>query len=431
MPKPDSSQPSLPSLQPPGEAEANAEALERASDQLGEASEAVAAARGEMQQAAARGGAAAQEARAAEEALEAAEEALADASEQLAEAASEGGGDPAELQESVAAAQEALAAAEQALAAAEAAAEQEALADAASSGDEEPLPAAEEIPAGGGAESLAAAEDSPAGGGASGGGAPDSGAPGGGASGAGAAGGGEAGGASGGGGLAGSEEPAAGGGAPGVLVVAVSGAQRSLEQSQTAIDGAIRALIIAGVYEPGSSGSLDEAGGLPAGGVLVLMPGQPDENDKVAQLEGELEQTLVVIDGRLLEERDRLANQRPGGIPDLPGIGGDETFGEDPGAEAEALLEELGGDGMETGIAGESDEELPAGAVADTGPDESGDGQRASNTQRPDNIPDNIPDGSDDDIVARQIREAAMNETDPVLREKLWREYINYKKGGG
>ncbi len=47
------------------------------------------------------------------------------------------------------------------------------------------------------------------------------------------------------------------------------------------------------------------------------------------------------------------------------------------------------------------------------------------------NIPKDIGDGSDDDVVARQIREAAMNEEDPVLREKLWQEYRNYKKSLG
>ncbi|GAA5318747.1 MAG: hypothetical protein Aseana_08100 [Candidatus Pelagadaptatus aseana] len=41
--------------------------------------------------------------------------------------------------------------------------------------------------------------------------------------------------------------------------------------------------------------------------------------------------------------------------------------------------------------------------------------------------PADIPDGSDDDVVARQIREAAEQETDPVLREKLWEEYRQYK----
>ena len=34
----------------------------------------------------------------------------------------------------------------------------------------------------------------------------------------------------------------------------------------------------------------------------------------------------------------------------------------------------------------------------------------------------------DDDIVARQLREAAEKETDPVLKEKLWKEYEAYKK---
>jgi hypothetical protein len=37
-------------------------------------------------------------------------------------------------------------------------------------------------------------------------------------------------------------------------------------------------------------------------------------------------------------------------------------------------------------------------------------------------------DEEDDDIVARQLREAAENETDPELKEKLWKEYEEYKK---
>jgi hypothetical protein len=38
------------------------------------------------------------------------------------------------------------------------------------------------------------------------------------------------------------------------------------------------------------------------------------------------------------------------------------------------------------------------------------------------------PPADDDDIVARQLREAAEAETDPVLKEKLWKEYDAYKK---
>jgi hypothetical protein len=38
-----------------------------------------------------------------------------------------------------------------------------------------------------------------------------------------------------------------------------------------------------------------------------------------------------------------------------------------------------------------------------------------------------VPDGSDDDIVARRLRKAAEQETDPELRDKLWKEYADYK----
>ena len=42
-------------------------------------------------------------------------------------------------------------------------------------------------------------------------------------------------------------------------------------------------------------------------------------------------------------------------------------------------------------------------------------------------LPDDIGDGQGDNIVERQIREAAMRESDPVLREKLWDEYRRVK----
>ena len=46
----------------------------------------------------------------------------------------------------------------------------------------------------------------------------------------------------------------------------------------------------------------------------------------------------------------------------------------------------------------------------------------------PSDVPADIPDGRDDDIVARQLREAAMKEMDPELRERLWEEYRKYKQ---
>ena len=77
-----------------------------------------------------------------------------------------------------------------------------------------------------------------------------------------------------------------------------------------------------------------------------------------------------------------------------------------------------------------------AGGQADTAsglghtPDESGEtrpGDYQHTAVGP--IPADLPDGRDDDIVARQLREAASKENDPVLREKLWEEYRRYKRG--
>ena len=41
--------------------------------------------------------------------------------------------------------------------------------------------------------------------------------------------------------------------------------------------------------------------------------------------------------------------------------------------------------------------------------------------------PDDIEAVIDDDIVAKQLREAALAEEDPELRERLWEEYRKYK----
>jgi hypothetical protein len=49
-----------------------------------------------------------------------------------------------------------------------------------------------------------------------------------------------------------------------------------------------------------------------------------------------------------------------------------------------------------------------------------------SDEQVRERTPDDIPILVDDDIIARQLREAALAEDDPVLRERLWEEYRKY-----
>ena len=42
-------------------------------------------------------------------------------------------------------------------------------------------------------------------------------------------------------------------------------------------------------------------------------------------------------------------------------------------------------------------------------------------------IPDDIPPADNDSILEEQIRQAAINETDPGIQAKLWNEYRKYK----
>jgi len=41
--------------------------------------------------------------------------------------------------------------------------------------------------------------------------------------------------------------------------------------------------------------------------------------------------------------------------------------------------------------------------------------------------PDDIPPVDNDSVLEAQIRQAAMNERDPIIKEKLWNEYRKYK----
>jgi hypothetical protein len=94
--------------------------------------------------------------------------------------------------------------------------------------------------------------------------------------------------------------------------------------------------------------------------------------------------------------------------------GGQQTGGEDQEYSAQG------------GASGGSPD-TPQGEPSESAPGESVGGDQAQTDNG--RIPPDVGDGSDDDIVARQLREAAEKEEDPELREKLWDEYRAYKKG--
>jgi hypothetical protein len=149
--------------------------------------------------------------------------------------------------------------------------------------------------------------------------------------------------------------------------------------------------------------------------------------DKRAQIDRRFDETFAVFDERMRKEQETISQERAG-------------RGSGSGPAGGAVEGEESGDGQ----SGEGDEgegmpgEDPYGENAGRGEsagERSGEqgggggvGGGSAGGSGPNTVPADIPDGRDDDIVARQLREAAMKEKDPELRERLWEEYRQYKK---
>jgi len=158
--------------------------------------------------------------------------------------------------------------------------------------------------------------------------------------------------------------------------------------------------------------------------------------ERVAILEGQLEESMATYDGMILRERDYVLSRgnQQGSEEELEAADAEGT----PYDEADEESGEGEGEGNNGGSpppAGPEGEEQNSGNGSNQSTS-SGGGTRPAGDQHRDGDfshqgsyapPEDIPSGSDDDVVARQIREAAMNEADPVLREKLWQEYRKYK----
>ena len=174
----------------------------------------------------------------------------------------------------------------------------------------------------------------------------------------------------------------------------------------------------------------------------MLNPSIPEEQvvDEVTALDRQLDSSLADFDEMLLKELDLIQTKSSEKLQDLA-------------QEAEAAAQRLRDKGIEIDSdakvesadspqdsseeAKEADKEkgaLEAGKESrskdgrdDTAvtskKDKSREGVQGSSRH-----PKNRYDPRDDDIVARQLREAAEKESDPELKEKLWKEYEQYKK---
>jgi len=165
----------------------------------------------------------------------------------------------------------------------------------------------------------------------------------------------------------------------------------------------------------------------------------PDE--RRGQIDRRFDETFAVFDERMRKEQETISQERAGRAGSAGAVGGGGTAEEQAAGEGAAAGEGEGEQGTgEEGAGAEGSAGGEDGTAGDEGSgDQQGTGQQGGGSGvggggpkgggGPGGIPSDIPDGRDDDIVARQLREAAMKETDPELRERLWDEYRKYKQG--
>jgi hypothetical protein len=141
------------------------------------------------------------------------------------------------------------------------------------------------------------------------------------------------------------------------------------------------------------------------------------------------------LDGSLEDFDDAIASSGGGSGPDTIDI---LTRSGASGGSATGPLFEEGDIGSADGPIENSDIEERAGEGAPPGTESGQPTQTASNSTVGEGgtpgevipVPEDIDDGRGDNIVLRQIRDAAMKEPDPILREKLWDEYRRIKNQG-
>lgn len=245
------------------------------------------------------------------------------------------------------------------------------------------------------------------GGGSSGGGSSDGGSsgggmgmPGGGSSGGGSSGGGMGmpGGGSSGGGATGSTMPSGDVQMPGGGMGSPDGGDAGSSGGEECQDG--------GITGGGFGGG---AGCDPSGGVGQF-PGDPDRAEELGE---ELDKSIGDFDEALGEEQRKVAS-----------VGRDtEGFGDGSGGAGGTI----GLGEQAAGASSSSGGGSGAGGAAGGGASQAGPLDGMSDQEIQARTPDDIEVAAYDDIVARQLREAATAEDDPELRERLWEEYRKYK----
>lgn len=158
-----------------------------------------------------------------------------------------------------------------------------------------------------------------------------------------------------------------------------------------------------------------------------------DPADRLKALDRQFNESLAAFDELLLKELRLIqaaSAKRMQGLAEAAaeagrqaGEKGQGASSAEKGSTAETEGSGTEGTGSEKAGAGTGQAKTSEGRGKPGGA--AGSGQGAGGWGAP---PSSYTPSPDDDIVARQLREAAEKETDPELKAKLWKEYEAYKK---
>lgn len=206
-------------------------------------------------------------------------------------------------------------------------------------------------------------------------------------------------------------------------------------------------------YDCGAGGRASaggaQAGGSPGEDTVAALPA-PETARTESETVGSIEDALRRIESDLDElTRRKTEEARAAGASDgVPGDGagrGDDRGGASGGNAKDSAWQPppptgAATDGDAEKDSDDTDKKVAKGGAEDPTDPDTQNGQKQSSdrgatadekdTSRKTAKVDETPgrEGTDDDVLARQLREAAEKEQDPVLREKLWSEYRKYKE---
>lgn len=147
------------------------------------------------------------------------------------------------------------------------------------------------------------------------------------------------------------------------------------------------------------------------------------EEEKRASLNARLNELEAEVDESLLKKQQKMKQAATNNSAGSPAAGG----GTSAATAGSQSGEGTGSAGKSSGPAGGQEQARAGDTGPSAPPSASGPGKKPQEAAAPKRH--QSQDGAgDDDIIARQLREAAEKETDPILKEKLWAEYNKYKK---